>query len=497
MGSARGVCSATPWSVARVCPVAQTWGCPFRGCAYDVRVEKAKRAVVTPVAGRPEEDTMQMRASGKEWLVGLAIVSSLAGLVPRAHAGIDASGPWYVLLRFTDTPSLELPCSADFVQSGDVLSAQFASSCSGLVATMTGTIDSATGAFTLSAQEAPVCGPGSKLSGTVAPGGSTFDGTFTCEMFSFLGVAQALGSRCGNGVLDPGETCDDGNREDADCCLADCTPAPAGNDCSFGNPCQASTCDGAGGCTLIPVDGPCDDYNSCSAGDTCVNGDCVGTMLPDGSACDDGDRCSTGDMCEDGYCYGPDPVDCGPCQRCDYFDGCVEGRSYTCSPYEPGRSTLRLHGDRQASRDTVQWKLVPEYGVSIGSLGDPRSTTSYDLCVFEEFGFGRLIAGLEVPAGGICDGKACWKPQRNGYAYSDKSGSSDGVRSVELQAGDPGKGKLVVKAKGPGMGLGTLPVQVPVTVQLQNSDGACWEADFFDAKQNSPIDFRAEYVTTE
>ena len=33
---------------------------------------------------------------------------------------------------------------------------------------------------------------------------------------------------CGNGELDPGETCDDGDDDDTDTCLSDCTPGPVG-----------------------------------------------------------------------------------------------------------------------------------------------------------------------------------------------------------------------------------------------------------------------------
>ncbi len=39
----------------------------------------------------------------------------------------------------------------------------------------------------------------------------------------------AAGPRCGDGILDPDETCDDGNISSADGCLADCTPASCGD----------------------------------------------------------------------------------------------------------------------------------------------------------------------------------------------------------------------------------------------------------------------------
>ena len=49
----------------------------------------------------------------------------------------------------------------------------------------------------------------------------------------------APGLCCGNGTLEPGETCDDGNQTGGDCCSATCTAEPAGTACSDGNACTA------------------------------------------------------------------------------------------------------------------------------------------------------------------------------------------------------------------------------------------------------------------
>ena len=52
---------------------------------------------------------------------------------------------------------------------------------------------------------------------------------------------------CGNGMLEPGEQCDDGNVLGGDCCDAACQYEPAGSLCSDGAYCNgAETCDGAG-----------------------------------------------------------------------------------------------------------------------------------------------------------------------------------------------------------------------------------------------------------
>jgi cysteine-rich repeat protein len=55
---------------------------------------------------------------------------------------------------------------------------------------------------------------------------------------------------CGNGAVDAGEQCDDGNTFDGDCCSATCQYEPSGSFCAADtNICTDDICDGAGTCT--------------------------------------------------------------------------------------------------------------------------------------------------------------------------------------------------------------------------------------------------------
>src|SRR5207253_3002886 len=89
-------------------------------------------------------------------------------------------------------------------------------------------------------------------------------------------------SVCGNGMVEPGEQCNDGNTVACDCCDPTCQLEPAGAPCMGTNPCFAeTTCDGArvcGGGT--PTMAPCDDGNACTTADTCAGGVCVGAAPP-------------------------------------------------------------------------------------------------------------------------------------------------------------------------------------------------------------------------
>jgi len=143
----------------------------------------------------------------------------------------------------------------------------------------------------------------------------------------FEHAARAGGSLCGNGILDPGERCDDGGAGTG-CCSPSCLFEPAGTTCvSDGDVCTSDVCDGAGTCTHgnacddgdactddtctpgtgacfhTPLAGGCDDGNSCTT-DSCDPAiGCVHVPVADGTACDNGDRC------------GPDACTAGECQN--------------------------------------------------------------------------------------------------------------------------------------------------------------------------------------
>jgi cysteine-rich repeat protein len=143
--------------------------------------------------------------------------------------------------------------------------------------------------------------------------------------------------RCGNGNVDPGEECDDGNTAAGDCCSPTCQLEPDGQACDDGrfctldSVCSQGTCGGGN-----PRD--CADANSCTA-DRCdePTAQCVhDSTILDGTACDDGNACTQGDACAGGGCRG-DAVTCddgNACttDTCDPTTGCrfVNGDGAVC-----------------------------------------------------------------------------------------------------------------------------------------------------------------------
>ena len=87
---------------------------------------------------------------------------------------------------------------------------------------------------------------------------------------------------CGNGVIEPGEACDDGNTADGDGCSASCLATSCGD----GTRQASEECD----------DGNTADGDGCSA--SCVVEACGNGALDPGESCDDGGRIG-GDGCDD------------------------------------------------------------------------------------------------------------------------------------------------------------------------------------------------------
>jgi cysteine-rich repeat protein len=138
---------------------------------------------------------------------------------------------------------------------------------------------------------------------------------------------------CGNGVIDEGEQCDDGNHDNSDFC-----PDGKGGTCQYG---------GCGDGFLWEREEECDDGNLVD-GDGCSSrclreseGVCGDGVLDEGEECDDGnqtnhDACPDGEdgtcrpaTCGDGFIY----VDGG--EECDDGDGdntdvCPDGEGGTC-----------------------------------------------------------------------------------------------------------------------------------------------------------------------
>lgn len=243
---------------------------------------------------------------------------------------------------------------------------------------------------------------------------------------------------------------------------------PTVKDCTIGNPplpCSATVSVAIGSCEdVAPV---------------------CGNFAPEiGEACDEG-----GD------------IDEGCTEHCTTSGGCTDLPLAGCRTGAAGRSKIQLRNDTKNIADNKKdqgrydWKSGAATDVT--DFGDPvNGTPSYHWCVYDDE---DLVLGAEIPGGGTCDGKPCWKAVGSTkFQYKSKNGDADGVAQMKLTAGVDGKASIGIKAKsklGNFVAPHLMPLDVPVTAQLIVEDGVdslCFETVFTNAGKNEEKQFSAK-----
>ena len=104
--------------------------------------------------------------------------------------------------------------------------------------------------------EGPALGSGGRLESDGSDGG---DATGTDGQ----GGGSGIPASCGDGIVDPGEQCDDGNDDDTDACTRQCLPPSCDDGLQSGD---ESDVDCGGSCPGCPFDGQCVVPDDCEIG---------------------------------------------------------------------------------------------------------------------------------------------------------------------------------------------------------------------------------------
>ncbi len=195
-----------------------------------------------------------------------------------------------------------------------------------------GTIDVLAGSISLASTailRATPCGrtTGSCNRFTMRAGAPVIAAGASVSPSASLALSSTIALCCGNGRLDAGEQCDDGNTLHCDGCTAGCSIEPTPACASDGNTCTED-CSPTLGCrpTRLPDGTACPDEGSVCTTDACRTGVCRHTTT---LVCNDGLAC-TGDWCHatngcmtiayDSRC--DDGIECTT-NRCDLEAGCM------------------------------------------------------------------------------------------------------------------------------------------------------------------------------
>jgi hypothetical protein len=175
-------------------------------------------------------------------------------------------------------------------------------------------------------------------------------------------------------------------------------------------------------------------------------------------------------------------LDAVPPLACDTTPrvGCTLAKS-------PAGSTLKLRDQTPDSGDAVVWHWR---GDAPTDFGLPPGDTSLALCLYTEAA-SHMIGG--ALAAGLCLGKSCWDYTASAFKYRDPQLFAAGTQTLTL--GNAHEAKIVLRGKSGLVGvppLGTL--AVPLTVQLQGTNGGCWEAHYSNAgvRQHTAAGFQAK-----
>lgn len=157
---------------------------------------------------------------------------------------------------------------------------------------------------------------------------------------------------------------------------------------------------------------------------------------------------------------------------------------------QSGKSVLTLKNKTNNKKDTVLWKWLKGEALAITDFGDPLTADDYSLCIYDESGAPQLLFAATAPAGGTCGKKPCWKATTKTRKYKNALRTDDGIDTITLTSGAAGKSQTVVSLQGIAIAMPTLPLPMPLHVQLQ-SDGKCWDTHFSTVRKNLPDQFDA------
>jgi cysteine-rich repeat protein len=421
----------------------------------------------------------------------LATAAILWCSATAALAAVDMNGAWFI--KATDPISgLFFVCHLSVTQTGTALTTEapgcpYVGNLQGV-----GTIDVDTGVFSISsAPWGGFCSNAFSVTGTVNATSTAFTATYNCQTANMTFAGPVEGNRCGNGVLDAGEECDDGNRYQQDCCSPNCTLDASGVPCTDGNPCTSGTCDGAGTCEYAPLEGaPCaDDGNGCTD-DVCdASGVCQ--HASNTAPCDDGDDCTVNDVCSGGSCTA------GSCSLCcDPLAGCVPAAASGCKQsVSPNGVLAYLQAADHPS--SLKWNWRNGEATTPAELGDPTTSTSYAVCIYRPIGptqdLGLLLAA-EAPAGATSGAKPSWSVRAGGpIKFTNRLGNAGGLTNISVRPADTGHTRIKVRGKGGGLAFHPIYRTLPVVAQLRASNGTCFEARFTRGIRDSGMVFGDAY----
>jgi hypothetical protein len=172
--------------------------------------------------------------------------------------------------------------------------------------------------------------------------------------------------------------------------------------------------------------------------------------------------------------------DCESPEGCAAPASCPSSPTLGCSVSAAGSLSIEKHAAPAKSR--LAWAIGWGNGAPTqSSFGDPTTTTSYSLCVYDGDAL-KLEANVEPSA-------TLWtRAGSTGYRYENPS-PKEGITAIKEQSGPDAAVAISVKGRGESLALPDAAVAGAsyfdpanrVTVQWRVQGGACWSTTFAPA----------------
>ena len=176
---------------------------------------------------------------------------------------------------------------------------------------------------------------------------------------------------------------------------------------------------------------------------------------------------------------------------------CAPTPAIGCRLAAAGGSTFKIKDSATDVKDQLKWKWSKGAATDLTDFANPvTGAATYRVCVYDGSANPQPLAQMDVPPGGTCGTKPCWKAaQTKGFAYKNKLATPDGIVVLKLKTGVAGKAKVLATAKGEPLPTPSLPLTLPITVQLVIQDGLtsrCWQTTYTTFKVNEGVLFSAK-----
>jgi cysteine-rich repeat protein len=198
---------------------------------------------------------------------------------------------------------------------------------------------------------------------------------------------------------------------------------------------------------------------------------------------DPSEQCDDGNVEEEDGCDGSGQVEA--CWQCtEVVPGVCTAQVKSCTGGGDGGVSLRADVGSRGPR--LRWKLPGGPASTPSLLGDPTSTTTYALCVYDRSGpEPTVLLSADAPAG---EG---WRQQAGGFSFkAHEEEAAHGVTSLSVRSGE--QSKASVRLQGANLTMPPLPWNLPLTVQLHTSDAGCFEAPYSSTELNELDKLRAK-----